>query len=712
MRFMAEPFLAKSITVRGGLLIAILVVFAYLPCLDAGFVWDDDAHVTHNEALRSSEGLHDIWFKVGSVQQYYPMVYTTFWVQYHLWGNNAAGYHLVNILLHAANAFLLLLLLRNLGVRGAWVIAAVFALHPVQAESVAWISELKNCLSTFFYFSAALSYIRFDRLWERSAHTSAVHNDPNQETGLLRRARLNYLLAIGFYLLALFSKTVTASLPAALLLLAYWKRERIRWRDVIPLLPFFALGISAGLFTIWVEKHLIGAQGYEWSHSFVDRLLIAGRGVWFYAGKLVWPVTLTFNYPKWRIDSSSWQQYLYLVGLVGALTTLWLTRRRIGKGPLVATLFFIGTLFPALGFFDIYPMRYSYVADHYQYVASIGLIAMLVGTGAHLSDRYLLSAHAIRAISTGSVVLTLAFLTWLQVHIYENKEILYRDTISKNENSFLAHYNLAKLLEESGRVDQAERHYAKTIAIEPTLAEAHNNLGLLLLKQGRLDGAIQMFSRAAELKPHDPLPRRNLADSLLEDGARKEAMAIYESLLRANPNDPVLHKKLALALATSNQYEPAIAHLQEALRIAPTYADAHFALAEILLRLKRTREAVSHYRTALQLKRQWPEAALRLSWILSTDRDPALRNGPEAVRIAEEIRKQVARPEAQVLDTLAAAYAEAGRFEAAVRFARLAADKARSEGDHALADAVERRLVLYKAGQPFREDDGSGPSRT
>ena len=338
-----------------------------MPALRGGFNWDDDAYVTNNLTLRSVHGLSQIWGQLTATPQYYPLVFTSFWLEYHLWGLNPLGYHVVNVLLHALAAMLLWRVLVRLQLPGAWLAAGIFALHPVAVESVAWVTERKNVLSAVFYFAAALAYLRW-------------RDDGTTTTGLRAtsswRSLVLYLLSLALFICALFSKTVTASLPAALLLVIWWKHGRIAGRDVWPLLPFFVAGAALGLVTSWLERTHVGANGPEWALSFFDRCLIAGRALWFYAGKLFWPANLTFIYPRWQIDPGIWWQWLFPAAAIALVMILWSLRGRIGRGPLVAVLFFAGTLLPALGFANVYPMRYSFVADHFQYLASVGLIVL------------------------------------------------------------------------------------------------------------------------------------------------------------------------------------------------------------------------------------------------------------------------------------------------------------------------------------------------
>ena len=329
----------RRLAIRDLLLAAALVsavLLAYHPAWHGGLIWDDDGHVTRPE-LRSWQGLYRIWYEPGATQQYYPALHTAFWIEHRLWGDATLGYHLVNVLLHAAAAALVALVLRRLAVPGAYLAAAVFALHPVHVESVAWITEQKNTLSAVFYLAAMLVYLRFDRT----------------------RKLLPYCCALGLFVLGLESKTVTATLPAALLVIFWWQRGRLSWRrDVLPLVPFFVLGAAAGLVTAVFERKLIGAEGAAFDWSILDRCLIAGRAICFYLGKLFWPADLIFIYPRWHIDPSDWRQYLYpaaAVGLLAAAWAVWAVRR--WRGPLAAMLYFVGTLLPVLGFCNVYPVH-------------------------------------------------------------------------------------------------------------------------------------------------------------------------------------------------------------------------------------------------------------------------------------------------------------------------------------------------------------------
>src|SRR2546430_3837444 len=316
------------------LAIALLTItlLAYSPAWNGKPIWDDDQHLTKPE-LRSWNGLEQIWANVGVTHQYYPIVHTLFWIEQRLWGDRFLYYHLINVLLHCGTALLLVSVVRELRLPGAWLAGALFALHPIEAESVAWMSELKNSLSGTLFLSSALLYLKFDR----------------------KRGRLTFFVSFGLFVLALLSKSAICVMPAAILVVLWWRQRQLLWkRDALPLVPFFVVGICGGLFTAWVERRFVGATGTAFNLSIIDRVLIAGRVFWFYLWKLFWPAKLLFVYPRWDINPAVWWQYLFPVSAFLLFATLFLFWRRL-SGALSGFLVFAVMLFPALGFFNVYP---------------------------------------------------------------------------------------------------------------------------------------------------------------------------------------------------------------------------------------------------------------------------------------------------------------------------------------------------------------------
>src|SRR6266436_3039651 len=330
-----------------GLLLAALTILVYRPAWNGGFLWDDDAYVTNNDLLTASDGLRRIWFSLDSPSQYFPLVYTTFRIERALWGLNPSGYHWVNLLLHVANALLVWRALARLNVLGAWLAGAVFALHPVQVESVAWITERKNVLMGFFFLLTLLAWVAF----------------VDQRT---KRPWLFYVLALILYLLALSAKTTACTLPAALFLILWLENQRISWKRIFQIVPFVVLGLSMGSLAIWWERYHQGTSRAIFTFlNPIERILVASRAVWFYLSKLIWPSKLTFIYPRWDIASTHLLDYVWLLaGLIGCMVIYFL-RRDLGRSIEVAAAFFVATLGPVLGFIMLYTFRYTFVADHY-----------------------------------------------------------------------------------------------------------------------------------------------------------------------------------------------------------------------------------------------------------------------------------------------------------------------------------------------------------
>ncbi|MEW6742491.1 MAG: tetratricopeptide repeat protein [Planctomycetota bacterium] len=575
------------------------VLLAYAPVWRAGFVWDDPEYVVNNPTLRDLDGLARIWFSL-STPQYYPLVFTTFWAEFQLWGLYPLGYHLTNVLLHAAGTILLWKLLRRLRAPAALGAAALFALHPVHAESVAWITERKNVLSLVFYLAAAHAYLRW-----------AV---PAPEVGAPGRRRARglspYLVALALFVAALLSKTVTCTLPLALILVIWWKKGRLAWRDLAPLLPFFVVGAALGVTTATLEKTHVGAQGDEWSLGLLERALLAGTVPWFYVSKLVWPFGLTFVYPHWTIDAADPQWYLSPLATVGVVSVLFLVRARIGRGPLTAALFFLASLFPALGFFNVYPMRFSFVADHFQYLASIGPLTLLVALLSTAAGR--LSARAI-PLGRGAAIaalLVLVGLTWKQASIYRDIETLWRDTLAKNPSAWIAHSNLGEVLVAQGRIDEALLHCETALRLNRDLPEAHGNLANALYLKGRFEEALAHQHEVARLDPENVKILSNMGATLEAMGRLEEARASFEEALRRAPDYATAHFNLGNVLVKQGAIDRAAEHYESAARLAPDFLLAHYKLGLLREAQGERDEAARCFRCALHLARFSGDAGL------------------------------------------------------------------------------------------------------
>ena len=522
-----------------GLILLCATLAAYWPALLGSYLWDDDAHVTKT-AFRSLDGLRRIWFELGATQQYYPLLHSAFWVEAQLWGDNVLGYHLVNVVLHVTAACLMVTLCQRLEIRGAWLAGAIFALHPVNVESVAWISEQKNTLSLVFYLLAAIAYVRFDE----------------------SRKPRDYAIAAALFVCALLTKTVTASLPAALLVVFWWKRGRIGWRrDVLPLLPWLAIAAASGLFTAWVERHIIGAEGSEYNLDVLQRVLLAGRVICFYLGKILWPSNLIFTYPRWTIEASALWQYDFGIAVAALAFFFWSIRSR-ARAPLAGLLVFCGSLFPVLGFLDIYPFRYSYVADHFAYLASLGVIVPVAAGITIAVARARPSARIVSRIGAAAILAFLAALTFAQCRTYADPKTLYRTTIERNPDDWMAHQNLG-LIYARGPVHRADAitEFQQVIRLKPDHARAHYSLGVALFLSGRGDEAIDHFEQAIQFAPGNALIV-GLSHYFLGviltpmPGRLDDAIAHLETAVKMRPDDAESRAALKIALGRRSAAEP------------------------------------------------------------------------------------------------------------------------------------------------------------
>jgi tetratricopeptide (TPR) repeat protein len=615
--------------------VLLLLLAAYGPALSGTLLWDDAGHVTRAD-LRPLSGLGRIWFEVGATQQYYPVLHTAFWLEHRLWGDATLGYHVLNVALHALAATQFLVVLRRLAVPGATLAALLFALHPVCVESVAWIAEQKNTLSLVFYLAAALAYLRFDaeRHWRR------------------------YALALFLFILGLMTKTVTATLPAALLVVFWWRRGRLDgWRDVLPLLPWFALGATGGLFTAHLEKIQIGAEGADFALGFMDRCVLAGKVFWFYLGSLAWPFDLLFVYPRWAIDATAPLQWGCLLA-AAALFGLLLFRARRQRGPLAAGLLFAGSLFPVLGFFNVYPFVFSYVADHFQYLASLALFAP-AGAGLKLA-----TAKLPRAAATGLAALLLAglgTLTWRQSRMYRDVFALWETTLAHNPGAWMAHHNLALALGAAGRVEEALPHLETVLRLHPDHAPAENNLGNLLIRLGRIPEALPHLERALQLHPAYPEAHNNLGSAYLSLERLPESRAHFEQALQLNPDYAVAHRNLGVVLAMSSRFPEAIDHFAAAARLDPDYADAEINWAVTLMLTQGLPDAVPHFERAVAIDPASVDARLTYGRAL-------LEHGRYDEAIAQfEAILRLHPNQADAHMNLALAFRQLGRKEEAIR---------------------------------------------
>ncbi len=734
------------------LLLLALVFIAYTQVFRAGFIWDDESHLTQNACVVGPLGLKEIWTTTQAV--YYPLVLTTFWALHKFFGLNPLPYHALNVLLHAVSAILLWRVLRLLEVRGAWLGAALWALHPVLVQSVAWVTELKNTQSCLFYLLSILFFLK----WEDQG--GAVSRPTPRRIG--DRRSMIFALSLLFFLLATLSKTSVVMLPFVLALCVWWMQGRNRWRDTVTLAPFALISVVASAWTIWEQRFHARAVGPDWMQTFPERLIIAGKAIWFYFGKLMWPQPLIFIYPRWDVDSSKVVAYLPLLAAIAGLVALWFIHAKSGRALFFATAYYVVSLFPVLGFFSVYFFRYSFVSDHFQYLASIGPLA-LAGAGiATLLGRFCktrtdfashpddvprsgttIASPRWRLVLSGglcgTLLVSLVFLTWRQTAEYRNLFALYTATLQENPDCWMAHYNLGIVLSEQGKADQAIDHYRRAVALRPDYAEAHYNLARLLVEHGQLTDAIVHYERAAAIDPADAEAQNNLgvtlfgigriddaiadyqkaleiwpdyaeascnlASALIAKGDFDGAIARYKACLAAIPDQEEAQYNLASALLRKGRTDEAIVEYQKVLQMHPESADAHSNLGSAWLTKGRVQDAMAEYTKALQISPENLAAVSNLAWILATSADPTLRNGSEAVRLAKRADFMSSRSDKHptVLRILAAAYAEAGQFPEAKETAQQALQAANMQGNTTLAAALQGELALYDLGLSYHK---------
>ena len=503
--------------------LVVLTCVCYWPSLGGGFLWDDNALIADDPLVQSFGGLRGIWFST-IPYDYFPLTYTSFWLEWPLWGADPLGYRAVNVLLHILNAFLLWRVLIGLRVPGAWLAALLFAVHPVNVASVAWIAERKNTLSMVFYLASLLCW--FD-----------------SEEG--RNRRRWYAGALGFFVMAALSKSSVVMLPCILLLFAWWRRGRIGWADLWRTTPFFGVSLVTGLLTVWFQLHRSMAQAdlQRTAAPVWQRVLIAGRSMWFYLGKAVAPVRLSMIYPRW--ETLAWTP---LVAVSGLLFVAWWGRTRWGRGPLTALGYFVLTVLPVSGLVPMTFAIYSFVSDHFVYVPMLGLLAGMAALLAVWSER---GGLVNQWAACGTAVL-------------------------------LVGWFVALSFGRAGEFSSSRRLWESTLIINPRCAIAHNNLGLAIQGAGDLPDAEQHFRAALAIDPALPAAATNLAGVLQHEGRWRESALAYASALNRTP-DPKDFNNYGVVLLQLGEVASAREQFLAAARLEPSMLSPHFNLYKIAL---------------------------------------------------------------------------------------------------------------------------------
>jgi protein O-mannosyl-transferase len=541
-------------------LLVLVTILVYQPVWHAGFIWDDDVLITANRMVTASDGLYRFWFTT-EAPDYYPLTSSLWWLEWRWWGNSPAQYHVANVLLHAINAVLVWIILRRLKVPGAWLAGLVFAIHPVNVATAAWISEQKNTLSMFFGALSVLLYLRFDEddRWRW------------------------YSSSLAAFLLALLSKTAVVMLPIVLLGCVWWLHGTVRRKDFLRVGPFVVLSLVLGIVTIWFQHNraLVLGELSVPTGNVLSRVAVAGWALWFYFCKAILPWNLCAIYPKWNLDGPLWVAYLPGMLLVGCFALFWWKRESWGRPLLFGLGYFVLMLFPVLGFFRISLHEHTLVADHWQYHALAGVIALVVAAGTAVCRRWGLLGKYVGVSAGVAVLMVLGAATWTRACVYGGSETLWRDTVAKSPNDWVAHYNLGNALLQTGAFKDAIAQYEQAIQIEPDHQELHNNIAFALLQAGKVNDAVAHLEQVVRINPHSAEGHCNLGNAYLQMGSVTDAIGHFELALRLDPNFVQAHVNLGFALAQQGKFAEAERHWETAMRLDPGNQDGQRGLDRV-----------------------------------------------------------------------------------------------------------------------------------
>jgi tetratricopeptide (TPR) repeat protein len=535
------------------LALAAAVVLAYLPVWYATYIFDDNLHLLANPILRPG-GLARTWIPGKTSLNYWPLTFSTYWLEFQAWKLDPLGFHLVNVGLHILVSLLVwrVLLRLKFSPVAAMLAAAIFALHPVGVETVAWVSQTKTLLPAMFALLSMLFYLDFDQ----------------------RGSWWRYALAIGAFMLAALARGMAVTLPIVLLMAAWWQRGRITWRDVLRIVPYIVIGVGMSVVEVVMQQRVTGTVVVRGSGPGA-RLLAAGWAAWFYLGKLICPMKLTLIYPHWQVTTAKAWCYVPGVLLLALLIAAWGARRSWGRPALMVAICYLALLLPVLGFVNIYFMRYSLVADHYQYLAMAVPIAaaaaLLVAAAKRLSGP---ARFWLVGLPVAGILVVLAGLTVVRAGVFREPKTLWADTLAKNPQCWSAYENIGVGLGQAGKYELAAAQFRKAIAVEPGFAEAYNNLGNALLGLGKTDEALVQFHIAVALLPEYASAHCNIGNALLSQGKGDQAVACYRKALECQPEFPEALNNLGTVLLERGDVDEAIADFRQAVELQPNYAEA------------------------------------------------------------------------------------------------------------------------------------------
>jgi tetratricopeptide (TPR) repeat protein len=703
----------------------------------------------------------------GEATYWHPVTWLSHMTDCQIFGLKAGSHHMMNVMFHAVNAVLVFLVLRRItgSVWRSAIVAGLFAWHPLQVDSVAWISERKNVLSTCLWMLTILAYATYAK-----AKNFEARDEPAKIKANIPAVAF-YWLSLCLFAVGLMAKPMLVTTPLLLLILDWWPLRRLNTADyagtpksnaggtpcartmprlIFEKLPFAALSAVSATITIVGHQHL-GALASDEHLPMSARLANAIVSYVRYLGKMIWPANLTVHYPHpghWAMGTVVANSAILL-----AISAVAIARARRQPYLLAGWLWFLVTLLPTIG---IIQASSQAMADRFAYVPLIGLFVMIVWLVADIASRceetssassksgVSLSPRApilTRARTTAAALVAVATLSACvatarsQLHCWQDSESLFRHALQVAGNDPIIRFSLGGALAQKNKLDDARVQFLEVIKLKPDYAEAHDDLGVIYQLQGKLDAAIAETSEALRLRPDLIRARNNLGAALAAQGKTAEAMAAFRETLRRNPGNAETHYNLGKLLADQKRTSEASAEFSEAIRLKPEYADphyglgmlwfaqekiaeaqgefenalrinpniaeAHYQLAVIAQGRKDANQALGHYFEAVRLRPDWPEAINNLAWILATRNDGQSGNGIDAVRLAAHAVELTRTNNPGALDTLAAAYADTGRFEDAVRTLQRAI--ALADGQKTLIAELQSRLALYQSGKRYQE---------
>ena len=579
----------------GAAAIIVVVLVAYSPTFTAGYIWDDDVYLLENPQVTGSRPFWDIWIGRPNMS-YYPLTTACFWIEWRLWKDWSTGYHVVNILIHALGSILVWRLLRYMQFRGAWWAAMIFAIHPVNVESVAWVSELKNVLTLPFFLLSIWSYLRYDQ----------------------SQSRAWYCISVAMFVVALCAKTAVVMLPLLLLVLLWWKHGKIAPAQWLSTTSYFAISAFLGAVTLYFENTLPLVGPPVRPEGVLSRLAASAWAIWFYMYKAILPIHLSPIYPRWTVDPSSVMAWLPAIALIACLGTLLRLRKAWGRPLFTAALCYIVMLLPLLGFLNTGMFRMSLVTDHWQYFALIVPIIVIVSPWVRAQEARSLAFRRVGQYTMVFVTAILGGLTWQYCHSFRDMESWARTAIAGNPQAGVAFANLGSVLARRGEIEAAIDCYQEAVQKCPSDSlPAHTSLTNLFWINRDFSNAVRHAAAAVELVPTDVEIRHKLAVGLWTIGQPAAALQHFEWIGQASPDYPGIDAQTGLCWLAMGKPAQAISHLRQAVSRKPQNAEFHFDLATAFSACRRLDEAIEQYRTAIHLRPAYVEAHTNLAVLLA-----------------------------------------------------------------------------------------------